>query len=91
VLVYRDELMGLLASWESDGREGDRAFYLECHNGKSKHRVERIGRGHIHIPNMCAALFGCITPDKLATYFTPDNLGARKRRAVSAFSADSLP
>ena len=33
LLVFRDELMGLLASWEREGREGDKAFYLEGWNG----------------------------------------------------------
>ena len=30
--------------------------------------VDRIGRGHVHIPNLCASLFGGIQPDKLAGY-----------------------
>ena len=27
ILILRDELVGLLASWEREGREGDRAFF----------------------------------------------------------------
>jgi hypothetical protein len=68
LLVFRDEIVGLLASWEKDGREGDRAFYLEAYNGNASFDVDRIGRGHIHIANLCASLFGGIQPDKLAHY-----------------------
>ena len=68
LLVFRDEIVGLLASWEKDGREGDRAFYLEAYNGNASFDVDRIGRGHVHIPNLCASLFGGIQPDKLAGY-----------------------
>lgn len=30
ILVFRDELVGLLRGWEKQGREQDRAFYLEA-------------------------------------------------------------
>ena len=30
VLIYRDELMGFLESWEKKGHESDRSFYLEA-------------------------------------------------------------
>ena len=33
LLVWRDELVGLLAGWDRAGREEDRAFYLEGWNG----------------------------------------------------------
>ena len=33
MLVFRDEITGLLASWDKQGNEGDRAFYLESWNG----------------------------------------------------------
>jgi hypothetical protein len=68
LLVFRDEIVGLLASWEREGREGDRAFYLEAYNGNASFDVDRIGRGHVHIANLCASLFGGIQPDKLAGY-----------------------
>jgi hypothetical protein len=44
LLIMRDELAGLLASWEKEGREGDRAFYLEAWNGNSSFETDRIGR-----------------------------------------------
>jgi len=65
MLVVRDELIGLLASWEKEGREGDRAFYLEGWNGYSSFDTDRIQRGNINIPNICISLLGGIQPDKL--------------------------
>jgi hypothetical protein len=68
LLIVRDELVGLMASWEREGREGDRAFFLEAYNGDQSFDTDRIGRGHIHIPNLCLSLFGGTQPDKLTAY-----------------------
>jgi phage/plasmid primase-like uncharacterized protein len=68
ILVLRDELVGLLASWDKEGREGDRAFFLEAWNGNSQFDTDRITRGSILIPNLCASVFGGIQPDKLTGY-----------------------
>jgi hypothetical protein len=68
VAVHRDELVGLLASWEREGHEGARQFYLEGWNGNSSYDVDRIGRGSIHIPNLCLTVLGGIQPDKLRGY-----------------------
>jgi hypothetical protein len=68
LLIVRDELVGLMASSEREGREGDRAFFLEAYNGDQSFDTDRIGRGHIHIPNLCLSLFGGIQPDKLTAY-----------------------
>jgi len=68
LLIMRDELVGLVASWEREGREGDRAFYLEAWNGNASFDTDRIGRGSIFIPNLCVSIFGGIQPDKLTGY-----------------------
>ena len=68
LLVLRDELVGLVASWEREGREGDRAFFLEAWNGDSSFDTDRIKRGSIFIPNLCVSIFGGIQPDKLTVY-----------------------
>jgi phage/plasmid primase-like uncharacterized protein len=68
LLVLRDELVGLIASWEREGREGERAFYLEAWNGNGSFDTDRIGRGSIFIPNLCVSVFGGIQPDKLVGY-----------------------
>ncbi|MGH8584658.1 MAG: YfjI family protein [Gammaproteobacteria bacterium] len=68
LLVLRDELVGLLASWEREGHESDRAFYLEGWNGTEGYDTDRIKRGSILIPNHCVSVFGGIQPDKLTAY-----------------------
>lgn len=68
LLILRDELVGLIASWDKAGHEDDRAFYLESWNGNASFDTDRIGRGRIHIPNLCTSLFGGIQPDKLTRY-----------------------
>jgi len=68
LLILRDELVGLIANWEREGREGDRAFFLEGWNGTQSFDSDRIGRGHISIPNLCLSVFGGIQPDKLVRY-----------------------
>ena len=66
--MLRDELVGLIATWEREGREGERAFFLEGWNGNQSFDTDRIGRGHIAIPNLCVSIFGGIQPDKLTVY-----------------------
>lgn len=68
LLIERDELTGLLSSWDREGREGDRAFFLEAWNGNQGFDTDRIGRGHIAIPNLCLSIIGGIQPDKLISY-----------------------
>ncbi len=65
MMILRDELVGLLATWEKSGHEDDRTFYLESWNGNGSFDSDRIGRGSISIPNLCCSLFGGIQPDKL--------------------------
>jgi hypothetical protein len=68
LLGLHDELVGLLASWDKLGREGDKAFYLQAWSGDASYDTDRIGRGSIHIPNLCISVFGGIQPDKLQGY-----------------------
>ncbi len=68
MLVFRDELIGLLASWEREGNEGDKAFYLEGWNGTGSFSIDRIGRGSLHIKNLCLSVFGGIQPELLERY-----------------------
>jgi hypothetical protein len=81
LLVLRDELVGLVATWEREGREGERAFFLEAWNGNQNFDTDRIGRGHISIPNLCASIFGGIQPDKLTVYL---------EQAVHALANDGM-
>jgi hypothetical protein len=88
LLQYRDELIGLLAGWGKQGHEQDRAFYLEGWNGSGSISIDRMGRGTIHIKNLCLSLFGGIQPSKLlgylkaATQYDNDGLVQRLQMAV---------
>jgi|CXWL01.1.fsa_nt_gi hypothetical protein len=68
LLLFRDELVGLFATWDKDGHEADRTFYMEGWNGDRSHTSDRIGRGTTHVQNLCVSLFGGIQPAKLTNY-----------------------
>lgn len=68
ILVIRDELVGLLSSCVKEGREGDRAFYLEGWNGNATFRQDRIGRGSIVVERFCLSVFGTIQPMRLQAF-----------------------
>lgn len=68
LLQIRDELTGLLASWDKSGHEQDRAFHLEAWNGNGFMTIDRIGRGTTHVRLICESLFGGIQPTKLLPY-----------------------
>lgn len=68
VLVYRDELHGLLCSMDRQGQEGARGFYLTGYDGNQGHAVDRIGRGESYIPRVCLAMLGGIQPGKVQSY-----------------------
>lgn len=71
VLVVRDELTGWLAQLDKQGREGERAFYLQAWNGDGGFTIDRIGRGSIRVPAVCISLFGNIQPSRLRSYLSP--------------------
>jgi hypothetical protein len=90
MLVFRDELIGLLASWEKEGKEGDKAFYLEGWNGTASFNIDRIGRGSLHIKNLCISVFGGIQPELLERYLAGitsslDNDGRIQRFQVMVY------
>lgn len=68
LLLYRDELSGWLYSFEKNGHENDREFYLECWGGKGDYDVDRIGRGSLLVPPLCLSIFGTIQPGPLSKY-----------------------
>jgi hypothetical protein len=73
LLVFRDELVGLLVNWGREDRQADRAFYLEAWRGKGGYTTDRIGRGTIHTPNMCLSILGSMQPSKLTGYLLQAN------------------
>ncbi|MFT4242556.1 MAG: DUF3987 domain-containing protein [Acidovorax sp.] len=68
LLVYRDELHGLLCSMDRQGQEGARGFYLTGYDGNQGHAVDRIGRGESYVPRVCLAMLGGIQPGKVQSY-----------------------
>jgi len=68
VLVFQDELSGLLVRLDADGQEAARAFYLEAWNGQQSYTFDRIERGTLHIPRLCFSLLGGLQPSKLREY-----------------------
>lgn len=68
LLMFRDELTGWLHALDKDGREQDRAFYLEAWNGGGDFSWDRIGRGSIYIPSVVVGVLGGIQPGKLLPY-----------------------
>ena len=68
ILLFRDELTGWLRTLDREGREGDRAFYLEAWNGIGSFTYDRIGRGTVHIPAACVSILGGIQPGPLGDY-----------------------
>jgi hypothetical protein len=85
LFVLTDELTGWLAGLERQGREQERAFFLQCWNGDSSFTVDRITRGTIHVPHACVSLFGGIQPARLRSYLAdalkdgPSNDGLMQR------------
>jgi len=69
VLVFQDELAGLLVRLEADGQEAARAFYLEAWNGLQPYVFDRIERGTVRLPRLCFSLLGGLQPSKLREYF----------------------
>ena len=90
LVQFRDELAGWLANLDREGREGDRAFWLECWNGTGNFTVDRIGRGTVRIEACAVSILGGMQPGKLAEYvrgavrggFSDDGLIQRFQLAV---------
>jgi len=66
VTLVRDELTAWLSSFERAGRESDRGFWLEAANGTGSLTVDRLTRGTVFIPRVCAGVMGTIQPGPLA-------------------------
>jgi len=68
ILVFRDELMGLLTKWDRVDYADERAYFLEGWNGDGSYTDVKIGRGLTEAKNICISLLGGIQPDKLSRY-----------------------
>lgn len=68
ILVYRDELIGLLRTLDKEGHENARSFLLECWNGTGSYTSDRIQRGTIEVEAACVSIIGAIQPGPFQDY-----------------------
>jgi uncharacterized protein DUF3987 len=68
VLLFRDELMGLLRGMERDGHQQDRAFFLEAWDGGGRFTYDRITRGTVEIDSACVSILGAVCPGPLSAW-----------------------
>lgn len=68
LMVFQDELSGLLMRLDADGQESARAFYLQAWDGKQSYTFDRIGRGTVGIHRLCFSVMGGLQPSKLREY-----------------------
>lgn len=68
ILVYRDELLTLLADLEGEEKAPARGFFMTGWTGKDYYSFDRIGRGTIRIPRVNLSLVGTTQPVRLAKY-----------------------
>ena len=91
LLLFRDELVGLLASWDKPGRESDRAFFLEAWDGQGSHTSDRIGRGTIFTKNLCVSVLGGIQPAKATKYLYQSMNGLENDGLIQRFQMLVFP
>lgn len=68
ILVFRDELSRFLQTFNKEGREGSRRFYIEAWDGTGRFTFDRIGRGTVEIEAACVSLLGGIQPGPLQAH-----------------------
>ena len=68
LLLYRDELMGWIRSFDRNGRQQDRQFYLEAWNGSGNFICDRIVCGTTHVESLTVSILGGIQPAPLSAY-----------------------
>ena len=68
VLIFRDELVGLLRKLDKEGNEEARTFFLEAWNGDGSYTFDRIGRGTITVPHLILSVLGGIQPNPMLGY-----------------------
>ncbi|MGB4063345.1 MAG: DUF3987 domain-containing protein [Azonexus sp.] len=87
LLVVRDEISGLFATFYRSGREGERQLYLQGWNGLDAYRLERIARGTNQVERLCLSVIGTIQPALLKTYLGQKNQqdGLAQRFLLLAF------
>lgn len=104
LLLVRDELAGWFGSmdrYSSGGGGGDRAFWLQAHNGGGW-QVDRVkdGENGVSVPHLLWGILGGIQPDRVASLLTSgddDGLSARflycwpEKRRPADLSTEATP
>lgn len=75
LLVFRDELTGLLVKWDREDGADERAYFLEGWNGNGSYVDVKIARGVTEAKSICISLLGGIQPDKLKGYLNQAQKG----------------
>jgi putative DNA primase/helicase len=69
LMVFRDEIVGLLKGMDRDDRAGQRAMFLTGWNGNTPHTSDRIGRGlNLNVEAVCLSVLGATQPGKISAY-----------------------
>jgi hypothetical protein len=91
VMLFRDELTGWLNTLDKQGKEGDRAMYLECWAGTSDFTYDRIGRGTLRIESATLSIIGGIQPSKLIPYLAAQKSGKGDDGLIERFQLMVYP
>lgn len=86
VLITLDELVQLIASWDKEGRQGERQLFLTGWNGNQPYTVDRASFGEEgqRIPRLCISIIGGMQPDTLKSYLV-DNSEASNDGMIQRF------
>lgn len=69
VLLFQDELYNLLKTWDQEGRQSDRPFYLQAHTGNLPWIADRISNAdERRIKAICVSILGGMQPDTIGKY-----------------------
>ncbi|CAK3251346.1 putative DUF3987 domain-containing protein [Vibrio crassostreae] len=92
ITLSRDELIGWFNDLNKQGRESDRAMYLQAFNAsKSPYEVERVGRENIVIPSMTISILGGIQPSRLSEILEERSSGKGNDGLFERFQLSVFP
>lgn len=73
ILLYQDELAGLIALLGKDGNQALRSFLLQAWGGKDGFTFDRIGRGTRRLEHCALSVLGSIQPGVIASHVRAAN------------------
>lgn len=69
LMVFKDELVGLLRPLDRDENAEAKAFFLQAWNGTGDYTFDRIGRGsNLRVPSLVLSVLGSTQPAKIQPY-----------------------